>query len=295
MRVRVFATVNLNTKPILDGLAALKEHSVDVVPTNSGDPWHAVGFEGAADICVFFGGLDQPSFVDGFELVRGARRTGPVVAIIPEASCAGWRDMLAVAHPHFDLLVNIDGNEDWRCPGAKKLTALAPIDQSYYGQPRPWELRAMLCGFGGGLGSPHRRQLLDAVGAPVVVTVREPMPDGDATYTSYAQWMRSLKSVFNMPLNSTGDSMMVKARVIEAALAGAVLIEHEESPTRKWFTPGQHYLTYRDAESARHAIDIVRVQQEITQPMAWDMWHEVTTRHSPRMFWSKVLNRAVAG
>jgi len=92
-------------------------------------------------------------------------------------------------------------------------------------------------------------------------------------------------------VTGTGDRMHVKGRVIEAALAGAVLFETRGSPTLNWFVPGEDYISCVGYGEVQLYLDLLDRHPDYAQKMANNMRRKVIERHSAPVFWKQVFER----
>ena len=183
----------------------------------------------------------------------------------------------------FRLQVNIDGAD---CPEAD-MTTLCPVD------PRPYDAvvdvleRDIALGFSGNLGSGLRQQIATSLMQEADLVVRPRSGLETADYADYARFMRRCRAVVNIPVSGTGQYLHVKARVVEAGLAGAAVLDHEASPSHKWF-PGA-IIPYR----GETLVDVARgLTQAQVADAAGRLSEAVRARHMPWHFWDAVCGRA---
>lgn len=220
-------------------------------------------------------------------------KVAPMVHFCSDAADYPWHDLLREYHDKgcFSLQVNIDGSNKW--PGASSgLTMLTPVDPLHFPSPLPpHSARPVVCGFAGNTGGgPNSRrtiiltELLEK--RAIDMRVRSPLP---FTYEGYCEYLTRCRISLNIAYSGSEQTMQVKGRVIEAAIAGSCVLETKGSPTSEWFEPGRDYLEY---ESAEEAVDIIgRMPVEATQRIADNLRAKIMEKHSPRMFWSTALNR----
>jgi spore maturation protein CgeB len=93
-----------------------------------------------------------------------------------------------------------------------------------------------------------------------------------------------------VPWSGVSEVGQVKGRVLEAGWAGACLLEHADSPTRNWFTPGVDYAVYRDRNEALMAVhQLLYSDRGVTaQRMADNLARRVRAEHSAEIFWGRV-------
>jgi hypothetical protein len=186
----------------------------------------------------------------------------------------------------FDLTVNIDGNDEWNRHGAKGITLLSPTAPQFFEGAKPLCERSIDFGFAGGLGSPSRREIVEHLQKEAGLVVK-PYDNRWGSYADYARFLMDCKIVLNIPFSGSDAVRQVKGRVLEAGLAGCVLLDHVESASSHWFTPCFDYLVYSGKE---HAADAVKVGESLLQKFAYHLSTKVREEHSPDRFWGRVFS-----
>lgn len=245
--------------------------------------------------CCDAGGAQMPNV----DVLTEIGRRRPFVHLCCDGSEKDWWPQLQRYHDAgaFALQVNIDGVRTGPI-GEHGMTALCPIDPAGFPDPpRPWTERPVRLGFRGSYQltdpppggylhprTPAIRELL----AAGLLTISE-RDHGDPSQAGYREFLSSCRCVWNHAATGSGDRMHVKARVLEAALAGAVLLEQEGSPANEWFRPGLHYSTYRHLDDVRHTLETMDRMPEVYESMALNLRRVVIANHSPGAFWMRVL------
>ena len=75
-----------------------------------------------------------------------------------------------------------------------------------------------------------------------------------SSYKEAAQYMANVRIMPNFAQTGSYERMHVKGRVIEAGLAGCLLLEQADSPTRDWFEAGVDYLPYQSMGQAKEIV-----------------------------------------
>ena len=239
------------------------------------------------------------------------RNVAPAVHLCSDAADHPWWDLLEEyeAKGCFSLQVAIDGNKHWPLHGKPRgLTALTPFDPARFGEPKPHAERPILFGYGGNMGggpsvdknrpASKRREILDAciVGG---LKVRERVDEGTSQYTGsyqeYTDYLGGCRIVLNIPFSGTQEHMQVKGRVVEAGMAGCVLLDYRGAPTADWFTPGEDYLEYDDPAHALAVVKQLADKPDLSQTIAWRMRAKVLAEHGPDKFWGRILERIGLG
>lgn len=219
----------------------------------------------------------------------------PMIHLCSDAADMPWHDLLREYHTKgaFTVQVAIDGTTNWPTSGAN-LTLLTPVDPAYF---PAWladhEERRQVCGWagnGGSGGASLRSNLLAYLLEQRLIglRIRSNLP---FTYESYCEYLTGCRIALNIAHSGTEAVMHVKGRVIEAALAGALLLENKGAPTSDWFEPGVDYLEYSDHADCARIIRLMSDKPYVTWPMALSMRKKVLARHSPLAFWTTILER----
>jgi len=223
----------------------------------------------------------------------------PTVLFCSDAADTPWWDILKVYEEagSFTLQVALDGNKEWPFHD-KHLTALTPIDPARFPNPPiPHKDRKVHFGFAGNIngfamidGEKRGRRPLIAemiqFGLEYRDRDREEVVD---SYQKAADFMSQVCMIPNFPSTGSHMRMHVKGRVIEAGLAGCMLMERKNSPTHDWFEPGIDYVEWQEPDDVRQMIE--RITPEESQIFGWRLREKVMVNHSAEKFWQRILNR----
>lgn len=227
--------------------------------------------ESRPDVIFYIGGCAGPGMPleDTF---RAIRKIAPSVNLCCDAADDPWHPVLnsyAVGEC-FDLQVALDG----RVGAPVDLVTITPVD------PRPYEgtsgKRDLVCGFSGNFGLRGKRwTVVGPLSDAGLVTVRKRITVG--AYDDHAGFLRRCRVVLNTSFSGSGRTHHVKGRVLEAAFAGAALLEPVESPTGAWF-PEATFYPYKDhADAARiiRGLDFNEAAAKAREfgAMARDLYH----------------------
>jgi hypothetical protein len=234
------------------------------------------------------------ALVPGVEILAEINRSYKLVHICCDGGDPVWWPQLERYNQYkaITLHVNIDGVKEGPFASFQNaITTLCPIDPGAFPDPpRPWYERPFKLGFRGSFnhGGNHPRTLdLQPMIDEGLVTFQD-RNFGD--YSEYVNFMSSCQCVLNHAVNGSGDRMHVKARVIEAALAGALLFESADSPTQHWFEPGDDYITYSDVDEVKDYLAWA-VDLKCAHDIALSMRDKVLRLHSSKVFWNKIIDR----
>lgn len=228
-------------------------------------------------------------------LAEMSRNIAPMVHLCSDAADQPWFDLLREYQMNacFTLQVAIDGSNRW--PLADQgMTLLTPVDPGFFqNAERPHERRAMRCGYAGnaGGGPASRRSILLAELLKLRAIEFRPRTNLPYTYEGYCDFLQQCVCSVNIAYSGTESTLQVKGRVIETALAGAVLLETRGTPTSNWFTAGEDYLEY---DSAEHIVELTRELNSdfsLSQAMAQRLRAKVLADHTPRNFWLRIFQR----
>lgn len=300
MNVLFLSPSDMLTEPVISGLYSLNKHAIEVcrydrigVPVDQG-MLDAVDLI-RPDIVLYIGQNGGPylASTDTFERIR---KHCPTVFLLFDGVDTTWLNLVSEYRKRdvFTVTVNIDGNDGWE-KGPKDFTALTPTDPRFYRDQKPLLERPIKFGFAGGYASPSRAEVVNYLieHAGLVVPRRN---EKYGSYQAYADFMMSCQIVLNVPFTGSDNSTQVKGRVIEAGLAGCVLLEHESSVTKRWFDMGRDYVPYNNQTHASDiANDLLKAKDmTVKKTMTWfsGNLHKSVAEHSPTIFWNKVFERA---
>jgi len=105
-------------------------------------------------------------------------------------------------------------------------------------------------------------------------------------YEEMCMFYTRCRAIVNSAKTGSGQRWHVKGRVIEAGLAGAVLIESAEAPTKDWFEPGRDYLTWSQFEDI---VNLANRTDPEMQAIAQRFHDRVLQEHSAQAFWGNVF------
>lgn len=244
------------------------------------------------DLIVYIGSRwgQQPSFACLTKLAQMC----PSIHLCSDAADRPWHDHLRDYDTHgcFTLQVAIDGNDKW--PGAERgITCLTPVDPALFPRPKPHAQRGIVCGYAGnpgaGPGSVRTAVLVELLKAKVIdMRARTNLP---YTYESFCDFLANCRMSLNVAYSGSEKALQVKGRVLESALAGALLLESRGSPTSRWFKPGVEYLEYGTPEEVVGIIRRLEREPELTQQMGEALRKRVLEEHHPRVFWTKIYDK----
>ena len=300
MRVVVLTTHTNNTPAFYEPLRGLG-HEVHVVVYDLLAPdafGHLPRWVAAArpDLVVLVGA--HPDFhprpvvhVDVLALIGRAHR---LVHLCCDAAEPVWWPVLDEyqRRGNFALQVAIDGVRTGPI-GDHGLTLLSPFDPGLYPSPLPpWASRPVELGFPGSPGGGDRSGSISTLQVRGVLTVRL-RTDGDPA--AYREFLTRCRCVLNHAATGSLQRLHVKGRPVEAAHAGAVLLEQAGSPLADWFTPGADYLTWGSVDEVADKLAWVRASPHLAAAMAARLRARVLDEHSPAAFWGHVFARVGLG
>jgi hypothetical protein len=218
----------------------------------------------------------------------------PMVHICCDGSEAVWWPQLEEYSRNFEALhINIDGVRAGFFAGHSAIdrwTTLCPIDEASFPSPPPLlRDRPIRLGFCGGWGAGHPRgdDIEKLVALNAVAAVKRPFEE----YGSYVDFLTRCRAVFNHAHSGTADHMHVKARVVETALAGAVLVEPFASPTHLYFERDVDYLSYTDLSDMTGKCENLILPKAIA--MASNLRKKVLAEHTAEKFWKRIFARCL--
>lgn len=293
MRVTVLTTGTNNTKVIYGPLAelghALSIITYDEMPSHEELP--AIVRHTGADAVVYIGALagyhGKP--VPGVEVLGEIGARSRLVHICCDGAEPVWWPTLDeyYARGRFALQVNIDGVRTGPI-GERGITTLCPVSPTPYADARPWSTRKVKFGFGGNSHHGTREAMLNVLVERGLLDWRrrdEESPEG------YQRYMMDCRAAWNHPMTGGTTSKHVKARFLEAALAGCLVFEEAGSPAEKWFRPGVDYISYRSADDVESYLRLIDEPESSYQDIAFALRDKIMREHSPAAFWNQVFYR----
>lgn len=286
----------MNTEPVIDALSSVRGFDLEIerfrfdeVPEDKffDEDLIQESFKRKPDAVFYIGSLEGP-YLPRPHIFKEIQKTCPIVNFIFDGACPnGWPALKKFREEKcFTSSVNIDGNQDWP-KGENDITILCPID------PRPYEKtleKVIRVGFCGGASSLDRSALFSELQECGLITI--PMRDESlGSYSYYADFMLRCKSVVNMAKTGSGQSMHVKARVVEAGLAKCCLFEQEGSPTKNWFKPGVDFLEYKNVSHLKELIKEMRDKPKAMQSLGESLHRKVMADHSPKISFGRIFEK----
>jgi hypothetical protein len=137
------------------------------------------------------------------------------------------------------------------------------------------------------MGGDRNDTLLELMSKDLVqLRLRDGSPPSD-----YVEWLKNCRVIWNHPLTGGMKSQHIKARVIEAALAGCLVLEKEGSPLQNWFEPGRDYLTWSDVDDVARKLWWVRGNELEASEIPKRMVGKLFTKYGVENFWRSVEER----
>jgi hypothetical protein len=292
MRAVVFTTGTTDTEKLIQSFTCLGHDTRVVRYDVPGVDVAAIAGE-RYDVGIWIGAV--PEFHQGpvpstMEICRANRAT-PLIHICSDAGDAPWWPLLEEYHAAgaFRLQVAIDGSHDSPL-GRFGRVELTPVDDAWF-PAIPWHGRLYRCGFVGGTGG--RVDLLNRLSEHPALFRHLNRGGAPLRYQHLCAFYAMCRTVVNDDHTGSAQYRHVKGRFVEAALAGAAVIEPENSPAQDWFRPGIDYLTWGDAEDVLRHVRVATGERIMT--MARRLQAQMRERFSARPFWARVLAAARIG
>jgi hypothetical protein len=292
MRVTVLTTGTNNTKPIYEPLRRLGNDLTVIVYDAMDEHSQLPKAVGASrpDWVLLIGAIEahHGKPVPKVDVLGKIGAEHLLVHLCCDGGEPAWWEQLQSYYDrgNFALQVNIDGVRVGPI-GDRGLVMLCPIDAAQFPDPpRPWAKRLIPLGFGGGIPPSRSASILEMQRLGLLAY----RPRDAEGYDGYRDFLCSCRCTLNDAMTGGGTRRQhVKARVIEAALAGSLLFEPEGSPTGDWFEPGVDYLTYRNAADVARQLAWVQSHGAEAEAMALRLRGKVVVEHGPSVFWGRVL------
>lgn len=224
-------------------------------------------------------------FVPDTQTLVRTNKIAPMVHICSDSGDHPWWPWLEEYHREkaFALQVSIDGCKDSPMAQVGRV-ALTPVDPSWFPKVE-WKDRRYQASFAGHLG--FRGDMVYFLRTKGVLTYLDGSPNKD--YQEMADLYARSKTVVNNGKTGSGLRWHVKGRVVEAGIAGAVLIESTEAPTKDWFEPGVDYLTWTWPNYGEIINQANRSDLELER-IARRFHERVLAEHSAQAFYGRVFD-----
>lgn len=296
MKILWLCFSNLTSVPWTEGLRTVEPDTHVVYYDRLGLPSDRGVLDAAdrlrPDLILFTGKAGGPGAIDVPEVstLKRLRRYAPVVHVGGDFSDPPWWPFLEeyLCQKVFDFTVNFDGNDEWP-KGPRDYTTLSPTAPQFFQGAKPLAERPIKFGFAGTYSSPSRRAIIEYLVEHAGLVVKP----WDGTYQDFANFLMNCQVVVNVPFSGSDAVRQVKGRVVEAGLAGCILLEHVEAPTKGWLLPGVHYLEYNTPERA--------AELGLGAPYLYgagflgpQLHERISTAFSPTVFWNRLFDAVKA-
>ncbi len=235
------------------------------------------------DVIFYMGGHAGPG-QPSTDTLRKLRTYAKSIHLCWDATDYPWHQPLRDYKKNecFDLQVGIDGPLDAPVDMAT-ISPISPLD--YDTQPAPE--RDIRCAFAGQYGPGSRREsaLLELRERGNLCEIRQRTL---GPYAEYADYLRRCQMVFNVGFTCAAQRLHINAKVVEAGLAGAAILEMAGGPLGKWF-PEDSFFTYADINGAESVIRTMP-SDEISR-RATRFSEIVRTKYSPQKIYGEMLAR----
>ena len=297
MKLLWLAVSDMLCEPLHRGLTDLSEHDVcfhwydrGYLPPDQGMLNAADTFK--PDAIIYTSRHAGPTLASTSTFLR-LRKIAPTIHMLHDGSEALWKPLLHEYREKevFTVTVNIDGNSDWES-GPNDITALTPIAPSFYANQKPLLERPIKFGFAGGYSSPSRREIVEYLVEHAGLVI-PPRNEKYGSYQAYADFLCSCQIVLNVSYTGSDNDTQVKGRVIETGLAGCVLLDNYLSKSWKWFSSDRDFMSYQNKDLVPAMIGYAKTPRaaDRLENLAANLQEQVHNKHTPAVFWPRVLER----
>lgn len=234
------------------------------------------------DVIFYIGGNGGPG-LPSIDTMREFRKFAKSIHLCFDAADRVWHPTLLEykAKECFDLQVATDGAVN----APVDMSVVALCDPRYF-DTLPVPTRDIHCGFPGQIAPKTiRDEVLPGLIKKGLVTLR---PRTLSAYTEYPPFLRRCEMIINFGMTGNGVDMHVKARAVEAGLAGACVLEMAGSPLDKWF-PRESFICFSSPEEAEAVIKRTTPQEAAHKAAIFSK--VVRTEHSPQKRFKEMLAR----
>jgi hypothetical protein len=107
---------------------------------------------------------------------------------------------------------------------------------------------------------------------------------------TYADILRRSKISLNFSLAAPGIHQL-KGRVMEVLFSGALLMETENSETKRYFTPMVDYVVFDTKEDLLDKARYYLEHEDERQEIAYNGYRKATTEYNHQVFWDRVMGK----
>jgi hypothetical protein len=115
--------------------------------------------------------------------------------------------------------------------------------------------------------------------------------DNPIPLETYVDILQRSKICLNFAQHRCGPFVQAKGRIFEATLCGALLMDSDNDQTKNWFTPDEHYISFKDETDLVHKVKHHLKNDGERGRIANAGWLKSSILYSPRNFWKQVLER----
>ena len=235
-------------------------------------------------------------------------KVAPCVIIISDAAdemSPWWKELFEYDEfGCFRVMVAIDGNKNWPFH-ERHLTMLTPISPSWFPNPKRHSQREVKFGFAGNVGRVYTLPSGRRVGRKLQLDhmvkwgCKIKQRDGTVadswkaleTYKEMCRFMLDTRITPNFSETGSFQRRHVKGRVVEAGLAGCLLLEEGPSPTRDWFEPGVDFLEYKSIDEAKELVRRYIDDPDESEKFGLRLRAKILAEHTPEKFWGRIISR----
>lgn len=289
MRILCLRTYSHTIQCFVDSIRCNGDEVIDI-------RWDVPGFDpvGAVqrykpELVVFIGGSPGHIFLPRPEALAEANKIVSMVLICCDAGDDPWWPLLDEYYNKYSFSIQIGIDGSINSPIYKNGYGLVypiPLDPALFPQS-PYQSRPNRVGFAGSIG--ERAPMINTLKDRGLLTLLDGYPF--RPYSELTRFYSTCKFVVNDPHTGSGKRMHVKARVMEAALAGCVLLEPVGSPVSLWFDPGEDYLEWNDFDQL---CELASGDGSKLEAMAVRFRKKALERYSAPVFWRRIIDRLTA-
>lgn len=179
--------------------------------------------------------------------------------------------------------------------GVEFLRLQAPPDHNlFWSAPEKADIPLSFIGSSAGYRSIRKEytEFLQESGVPVYFSGGQ-VADTTVSWEEYASILRRSKISLNFSQSIDGEHQM-KARVLEVMYSGALLLESENEETRKFFTPGVHYVSFNSKLDLLDKVKYYLSHEDERLRIAENGYRRATTEYNATTFWTKIFDKLAA-
>ena len=194
--------------------------------------------------------------------------------------------------PYSAVSVSLDTSEPPVSNKDKFMAMWTPQDIRHYFNPHAANRDIDVCFLGSVQGYTDRINGINALKSNGIEVMHmggqreNPLP-----LEAYTSVLQRSKICLSFPKYRGAPFIQAKGRIFEATLCGAMLMDADNDQTKKWFDPGEQYVSFVSEPDLVEKVKYYLSDHEARNRIAHNGWLKSSTSYSPRIFWKLLFER----